>query len=559
MESVELLDSLIEATLAVSAAVALVLLLRRRLRETFGARVAYAAWLLVPAALIAVLLPAAVQPAVPVVLTPTASATVQAVVPVVLETPRDTSPWWLSAWALGAGLVLAWMVQLQRHFRRAMGRVHKRPDGLHEATAVIGLPAAMGLVRPRVIVPADFELRYDAGERELMQAHERMHIRAGDLHSNAIASALRCAFWFNPLVHVAWFAFRHDQELACDQRVIARYPHARRRYGEAMFKTQLAAQPLPLACHWGFGHPLKERIAMLTRPVPSRARRMGGALLMTALAMGVGFAAWSAQPARTADAPVPQATRTLPKGHLMATIEASVGPGQHESFVIANPAGQPFAFALGEGADAYHVDATMKPVGGDQIQLDALVTRAGKVVGKLKVVEADGKQTVVQTAEHSGAGAGEGLKLAMTLTARGELPVPPAPPAPPMSPSSLPPPPAPPAPPAMAGKRDLPAPPAPPAPAANVAPLPPLPPVPPAEGVQIQKKRVIVREAVETEGGPHTQRQSRLRIEGAEATFEGAWEPAQADGTRVCNGTVQADNIRRHFTCVAEQKEAAPH
>ena len=53
------------------------------------------------------------------------------------------------------------------------------------------------------------------------------------------------------------------------------------------------------------------------------------------------------------------------------------------------------------------------------------------------------------------------------------------------------------------------------------------------------------------------QRQSRLRIEGAQATFEGAWGPAQADGTRVCNGTVQADNVRRHFTCAADPKDAA--
>jgi hypothetical protein len=437
--------------------------------------------------------------------------------------------------------------------------VRARPDGLHEAAAMVGLPAAIGLVRPRVVVPADFEQRYDAGERELMQAHERLHIRAGDLHSNALASTLRCAFWFNPLVHVAWFAFRHDQELACDQRVIARYPHARRRYGEAMFKIQLAAQPLPLACHWGFGHPLKERIAMLTRPVPSRTRRVGGALLMTALVLGVGFAAWSAQPARTADPPMAADTRPLPKGHLMATIEASVAPGREESFVIANPAGQPFSISVGEGADAFHMYATMEPVAGDRIQLDGVVTQSGKVVGTLKLVEADGTQAVIQTGGETGDGAIKGLKLAMTLTARGELPVPPAPPALPALPAKPAPPlppVAPPAPPALVNGPDVPAPPAPPAlpvPATKVAPLPPVPPIQP---VRIEAKRVIVHRDVAVEGQPRVQRQSRVRIEGAEATFEGAWEQAQPDGTRVCNGTVQADHLRRHFTCVAEAKDA---
>ena len=60
-----LLDLLLETTLAASAALALVLLLRRPLRRAFGAAVAYACWALVPAAVIAVLLPAATVTVVP--------------------------------------------------------------------------------------------------------------------------------------------------------------------------------------------------------------------------------------------------------------------------------------------------------------------------------------------------------------------------------------------------------------------------------------------------------------------------------------------------------------
>ena len=52
-------ETLLEATLASSAAIALVLVLRKPLRKAFGARVAYGAWALVPAAIAAVLLPAA--------------------------------------------------------------------------------------------------------------------------------------------------------------------------------------------------------------------------------------------------------------------------------------------------------------------------------------------------------------------------------------------------------------------------------------------------------------------------------------------------------------------
>ena len=61
----ELAALLYETTLATSAAVLLVLLLRGPVRRGFGAGAAYALWWLVPAALVAVLLPAAADPVVP--------------------------------------------------------------------------------------------------------------------------------------------------------------------------------------------------------------------------------------------------------------------------------------------------------------------------------------------------------------------------------------------------------------------------------------------------------------------------------------------------------------
>ncbi|MDB6162723.1 MAG: TonB family protein, partial [Xanthomonadaceae bacterium] len=126
--------------------------------------------------------------------------------------------------------------------------------------------------------------------------HERLHILHGDLHANALVAALRCVFWFNPLMHVAARHFRHDQELACDLRVLVRHPRSRRAYGEAMFKAQLTPFRLPLGCHWG-GHPLKERITMLAKPVPTRFCRLAGTALVIALTLGAGLTAWAAQPA----------------------------------------------------------------------------------------------------------------------------------------------------------------------------------------------------------------------------------------------------------------------
>jgi TonB family protein len=67
-----------------------------------------------------------------------------------------------------------------------------------------------------------------------------------------------------------------------------------------MFRTQLAAQSLPLGCHWGLTHPLKERIEMLKHTKPSRTRLVGGTCLVLAVAAATGTFAWAAQPARGA-------------------------------------------------------------------------------------------------------------------------------------------------------------------------------------------------------------------------------------------------------------------
>lgn len=300
---------LAETTLATSAAIVLVLLLRRPLRSAFGAGLAYASWVLVPVMLLAVLLPARVVVGAAPNFWQAIPMAANVDLPAQAATPLPAALLAL-AWALGALVALARVLRQQHRFLAALGRLAARDDGSHQAEAVAGLPAALGLLRPRIVVPSDFDTRYSAAQRVLMQLHERTHIRRGDLHVNAGVALLRCVFWFNPLVHIAARHFRHDQELACDQHVVARHPQQRRAYGEAMLHTQLASQPLPIGCHWGFGHPLKERIEMLKQPKPPRARLACGTGLVLVLAAATGAIAWAAQPARTAavlQASTPQA------------------------------------------------------------------------------------------------------------------------------------------------------------------------------------------------------------------------------------------------------------
>ncbi|MGQ4661515.1 TonB family protein [Lysobacter sp. F6437] len=340
------LPLLAETTIAGSAAILVVLMTRHYLRTYFGAGVAYASWSLVPAALAAVLLPAAT------VATPMAvMAQPVAALPVAVShgptTTIDGSTAAMLAWAIGVLFSIAWFALQQRRFRRALGTLRSRGDGLQQSSAIRGLPAAFGLLRPRIVVPADFDQRFSAEQQRLMRAHERSHIRGGDLHLNAAVVALRCLFWFNPLVHLASRRFRHDQELACDQRVITLHPKSRRAYGEAMLKAQLASQALPLGCHWGYGHPLKERIAMLNQPVPTRTRWAFGSAAVCVLTLLVAFTAWAAQPPQVVADQLAGVTgeRTPPPRYPAAAIEQGIG-GMVVLVVDVDASGRPTAIEV---------------------------------------------------------------------------------------------------------------------------------------------------------------------------------------------------------------------
>lgn len=297
MASHELLQGLIGVTLAGSAAIVPVLALRRPLRKVFGAQVAYALWWLVPAAMAAALLPATpvVTEAVPVarVLALPATLALPAAPAVAGLTWQDAA---LAIWMLGVVACALWLWRAQVAFRRGLGRLLPQGDAWVAQSAQAGLPATLGLLRPQVVLPVDFATRFDAAQQALVLAHEQRHIARGDHWANAAAALLRCLCWCNPLLHYALARMRHDQELACDAAVLATHPQQRRHYGDALLNAQLALQTVPLGCHFGFGHPLKERIVMLRQVNVSAARRNSGAALVALLGCGMAFAAWAVQP-----------------------------------------------------------------------------------------------------------------------------------------------------------------------------------------------------------------------------------------------------------------------
>ncbi|NIJ75456.1 TonB family protein [Xanthomonas campestris] len=344
------------ATLYITAALLVCLLLRRPLRQLSGAAAAYAIWPCVPLALVAALLPG-----------PSFGITVPGLpAPIAMPAPSGVhgegqawATWLVAAWLGGAVVMAIGLWIRQRRFMRSLGPLQRLDDRLWSATRDVGLPASLGLWRLRIVVPADFGERYNVDERALILAHERLHLRRGDLHANLLAALMLCIGWFNPLMHLAWRAFRLDQELACDAAVLAQHPGKRRSYATAMLKTQLGAGFTPLACHWAASHPLTQRIAALrASPVAAGQARWRVAMVLL-LAATISTTAWALQPARIVLAAQP----TLAAGNAVdfATMQpprypAAAFDGGIEGFVElqieVNPGGVPQHIAVVRSAPA---------------------------------------------------------------------------------------------------------------------------------------------------------------------------------------------------------------
>lgn len=326
-----------------------VLLVRRPVQRMFGARIAYALWALPALRLALPRIPGwdadrfrvaadlhhtvgvtFYEPAVAVGATlPPPSPTVPIHAASLLPLPAvpDAAVDWpavlLWLWLGGAALHFAWHILAHRRFmRRALtdAQAVTKECGIAVLSGPrIGGPLATGLFRRLVLLPGDFTRRYSPRERRLVLAHEVAHHVRGDLVSNMAALAVLSLHWFNPLAHRAWRAYRQDQELACDETVLAHEPaDARADYGLAVVKSASRAYPAA-ACAM---HPvglLKRRLRMMTRQ-QGVARRSAGAALGIALVaaglIGTASGGLAADAVRESRAGIDDVTRA-PARHVM--------------------------------------------------------------------------------------------------------------------------------------------------------------------------------------------------------------------------------------------------
>jgi len=187
----------------------------------------------------------------------------------------------------------------------------------------IAAPLTWGLLwcmpRPVILAPSGFE-QLPTESRHAILCHELAHIQAHDFFFRILAEMARSLIWFQPLMWIALRQLREEQELACDDRVLAAggKPSV---YAKLLLDWDV--QPgtySPVAAGMAHRSSLRRRLyALLDRDLPRNRVAASGALAtwFLGLATALPLAAIGFTPATTTQPmalhPVPRPAMVLPQ------------------------------------------------------------------------------------------------------------------------------------------------------------------------------------------------------------------------------------------------------
>ncbi|MEP0357079.1 M56 family metallopeptidase [Paraglaciecola sp.] len=135
---------------------------------------------------------------------------------------------WAWIWAIGMSIILClggisqWKIQRLPKTKSDPSSFNiNLPKALsvHTNTQLSG-PILSGLIRPMLLIPEGFRVKFTPNQQQLMLTHELVHYQRKDNFYNLLALIFVAVFWFNPLSWLAYRAFRRNQELACDETVL---------------------------------------------------------------------------------------------------------------------------------------------------------------------------------------------------------------------------------------------------------------------------------------------------------------------------------------------------
>ncbi|MFI5456242.1 MAG: M56 family metallopeptidase [Isosphaerales bacterium] len=289
---------------------------------------------------------------------------------------RPTLPSWRSilliAFTIGATTNLAWLAlgviqasRLRRTARAATPRLRLlsarisadfQPPPRVCLSTLIGLPVAIGVFRPMIVLPERFAAAESEDQLEAALAHEWAHIQNGDLRWLALLRLLNVVLFAQPLLWWLRRIIRADQEALADAVAAALNGDGRVAYAETLVdwaRSSLGPKPGALASAalalWERPTLLHRRVRLLldrdfrVEPIVSRRWRLGAACLGLFGALAISLVTTRPLAVAAQDVKVQTGVNRPPSS---ATPKASETSGRFEyTGRVLDPDGKPFVGA----------------------------------------------------------------------------------------------------------------------------------------------------------------------------------------------------------------------
>lgn len=235
------------------------------------------------------------------------------------DVKRQIAPWLpvvVGAWVIGVAGLAVWhfggWVRVRRMTRAGaaeaweerVGRLALRL-GVSKAVRVVesalaGVPAVVGFVRPVILLPAGLAAEMSAAQVEAILLHELAHVRRNDYLVNLVQTAVETLLFYHPAVWWISGQIRQEREHCCDDLAVAACGD-RAGYARALARVEeIRGATLPLAAA-ADGGSLLQRVRRIAGSEPSRRRRVAPTAAMLAAVVSVVAvmiaAEWSAKAA----------------------------------------------------------------------------------------------------------------------------------------------------------------------------------------------------------------------------------------------------------------------
>ena len=328
-----ILDWVVQTGLMVALLLVFVLILRRPVAKAFGAKAAYALWLLplLRLGMPNITLPRMFPTSAPIINDPSLNTgsldSFQPYIwaqPVAVEPSVNWTPILLGVWAMGVVIFAAYHLYMQRRMSQTLRRKSVSADlsilsqarqcavqlnlktlpAIRQVKGHAG-PMVCHVFNPVIYLPQDFQQDFTPDQQAYVLMHELAHIKRRDLWAAWLGLIVQAVNWPNPIVYMAMKKFRSDQEAACDITVLENTQTKMGEskitaYAETLLQAAKAAArnhdiksfggATPIKSHVALTihQPLKERLLMLKnppKPLSVPARIMLAAVAVSAMAL----------------------------------------------------------------------------------------------------------------------------------------------------------------------------------------------------------------------------------------------------------------------------------